>query len=65
MKKQPTQFNIFKHFSEQAAKLERQGKYIDANLAWRDASRNAIKEGDRLWCDNRAQFCLRMVKKPF
>ncbi|OOH92180.1 hypothetical protein BMT54_01250 [Pasteurellaceae bacterium 15-036681] len=63
--KDQVKFDRFKHFSEEAASLERKGDYKNASNAWSDASRNATNEINKKWCNNRADFCDRVAKKPF
>ncbi|HEH9663700.1 TPA: ANR family transcriptional regulator [Pasteurella multocida] len=55
----------FKHLSDLAARLERQGKYNDAYEAWNKAAKDASADLNKQWCTNRSNFCQRMAIRPF
>lgn len=59
MKNKTTQFDRFKHYSQQAAKLEQKEEWNEAAVEWSIAKLNAPTEKDRQWCEYRQAFCKR------
>lgn len=47
----------FKYFSELAAALEREGKYLQASDAWDKALKFASNPLNQKWCESRYEFC--------
>ncbi|MFD1805578.1 ANR family transcriptional regulator [Pasteurella oralis] len=60
-----THFNRFQHYSSRAAKAERAGKYELARSHWEVAAISAKQPFNQDWCIKRAEFCQRMLTKPF
>lgn len=65
MNKNINKFDRFKYYSKSAAKNERQGEWQDAKEQWAIAELNAPNERNREWCKYRAEFCDRVLRKPF
>ncbi|MCL7726133.1 ANR family transcriptional regulator [Actinobacillus pleuropneumoniae] len=57
-------FDRYKHYSEQAAKLEAEGNYGEASFKWQVANLSA-KGKNVQWTEQRKAFCERMQDKPF
>lgn len=60
-----TQQARFKHLSDLAARLERQGKYQDASEEWNKAQLETNNAENQTWCRYRSDFCDRMAERPF
>lgn len=54
----------YKHYSEEAAKLEAGGNYAEAAFKWEVANLSA-KGKNIKWTEQRQAFCERMRDKPF
>lgn len=57
-------FNRYRFYAEKAAKEEQAGDYQDAITHWQLASLSA-NETNKIWAENRKDFCERMKRKPF
>lgn len=55
----------YRETAEQAAELERAGKYEEAASRWMKASLLTTNSAVFNWCNARAQFCQRMAVRPF
>ncbi|MEY0576498.1 ANR family transcriptional regulator [Providencia manganoxydans] len=42
-----------------ASQAEQLGRYSQAHTHWRDAAKMARKSENRVWAENRAEFCLK------
>lgn len=57
--------SYYEMHSEKAAEFERSGNYAKAQIEWDDAARFSTKAKQTEWCIARANFCDRMVRRPF
>ncbi len=60
-------FNRYKHYAEKAARIERAGNYPEAVKLWETAMLNANDKQKKQyeWAKASADFCRRMILKPF
>ncbi|QEH13152.1 ANR family transcriptional regulator [Histophilus somni] len=56
------QFDRFKHYSQQAANLERQAQWAEAAKAWEVAAINA-RPRNKHWCESRQAFCRKQAEE--
>lgn len=57
-------FNRYRFYAEKAAKEEQAGDYEEAATHW-DLARLSANETNKIWAENRKDFCERMKIKPF
>lgn len=57
-------FNRYRFYAEKAVKEEQASDYEEAATHWDLASLSA-NETNKIWAENRKDFCERMKRKPF
>jgi len=59
----PRRIRIIRYYAvaEAAARSERAGQYFHAAKLWRSATFLALNNANRIWAENRCDFCLRVL----